>query len=323
MYLEDTSTYIPVNLETIQIGKVREFDLYIKLGGKIALYHSGGSIFTEELNKKLARKASKLYIRGEDKSAYHEYIESNLKDLLADPSVSIEHKAAISHASVSQIAESVFQDPEKETLKRYKSVVSSTMDLILTENDALRNIMKLTSYDFSTYIHSVNVGIFAIALAKDLFGNSNDHNMHELAIGFFLHDIGKCNIPLEVLNKPGPLNDEEWAIMRKHPEMGHEVLVDRNELTEEAKVIVMQHHERNDGSGYPHGLHDEKIHIYSKICCIADVFDALTAKRPYKEPLSTYKALKIMKDEMNDNFEKDFFARFVYIFSQNEFKKQY
>ena len=156
----------------------------------------------------------------------------------------------------------------------------------------LRNLIRLTSYDFTTFTHSVNVGIFAIGLAKVLFADNPEHDMKEIASGFFLHDIGKCAIPLSILTKPGPLSDSEWRIMKNHPQKGYEILKKFNKLTPEAKVIVLEHHERYNGRGYPMGVKGDKVHIYSKICCIADVFDALTAKRPYKAPLSSFEAMK-------------------------------
>ena len=93
-----------------------------------------------------------------------------------------------------------------------------------------------------------------------------------------------------------------------------------NSLSKEAKFIVMQHHERHNGKGYPNGLQGDEIHVYSKICCIADAFDALTAKRPYKKELSAFESLKIMQKDMRNEFDPYFFEQFVMLFSV---KKKY
>jgi hypothetical protein len=99
--------------------------------------------------------------------------------------------------------------------------------------------------------------------------------MHELGAGFFLHDLGKVEVDASIINKPGKLTEEEMSRMRQHPHMGYKLLYETNELTHECKKIVLQHHERYDGKGYPNGLQGNDIHLYGRICSIADVFDAL------------------------------------------------
>ena len=135
-----------------------------------------------------------------------------------------------------------------------------------------------------------------------------------MAAGFFLHDIGKSIVPLRILNKKGPLTHVEREIIKKHPEKGYQILKKCNEVSEEIKIIILQHHERHNGDGYPKGLKGDQIHIYAKICMIADVFDALTSYRPYKEKYSTFNALKIMNSEMYENFDPRFFESFVKLF---------
>ena len=107
--------------------------------------------------------------------------------------------------------------------------------------------------------------------------------MNELGTGFFLHDLGKVNINQDILNKPGRLTDEEMNEVKRHPAQGFKILNETKHLTEESKLIVLQHHERQDGKGYPKGLKGEAIHIYGRICSIADVYDALTSDRPYRK----------------------------------------
>jgi len=139
--------------------------------------------------------------------------------------------------------------------------------------------------------------------------------MHELGAAFFLHDLGKVKVDAAIINKPAVLTDEEMDKMRKHPEYGYEILVNTNQLTEECRTIVLHHHERNDGSGYPSGLKGEDIHLYGRICSLADVYDALNSDRPYRNGLGPFAALKLMKEEMLSHFQKDLFEKFVLLFS--------
>ncbi len=173
----------------------------------------------------------------------------------------------------------------------------------------------ITDHDYYTYTHSVNVGLLAILLSKNVFTDTSDHDMEELGAAFFLHDLGKCNIPAYLINKPGKLNEKEWEMMKKHPSYGYRILAEAKQLTDECAVIVMQHHERYSGDGYPKRLHEEQIHIYARICCIADVYDALTSTRPYKKKLPTFEALRVMKDEMIGHFHRDLFEKFVILFT--------
>jgi putative two-component system response regulator len=119
-----------------------------------------------------------------------------------------------------------------------------------------------------------------------------------------MHDIGKIGIPDSIMLKPGKLTDEEFAIMKKHPEIGAEILGESDsDLIALAKVVAMTHHEKWDGSGYPHGLKGENIPIEGRIVAIADVFDALTSKRPYKEAWTVDKAMAFLHDQSGIHFD--------------------
>ncbi|RZD22451.1 MULTISPECIES: response regulator [unclassified Pseudoalteromonas] len=153
------------------------------------------------------------------------------------------------------------------------------------------------------------------------------HICYELALGYGLpkreaelirlaaplHDVGKVGIPDAILNKPGPLNDEEWAIMQQHAEKGHLILKDSNrDIVNTGAIIALSHHERWDGSGYPKGLKGEEIPIAGRIVALADVFDALRHKRCYKEPWSLEDVIK----EINSQQGKQFDPKLIEVFNQ-------
>ena len=135
-----------------------------------------------------------------------------------------------------------------------------------------------------------------------------------------MHDIGKIGIPDNILLKQGRLEAEEWDIMKSHSQKGFDILKKFEKLTAETQIIVLQHHERHNGTGYPQGLMGKEIHLYSKICTIADVFEALVAKRPYKKQKTFFEALKIMKEHMSEDFDPAFFSKFVLMFTQEKVK---
>ncbi len=207
----------------------------------------------------------------------------------------------------------VLENPRAGSIQSSKKMIYDIVDHILADDDIAECMALITSHDYYTYTHSVNVGMLSILLAKSLFEGSYDHDMRELGAGFFLHDLGKCDIPHDLINKPGKLSDEEWDLMRHHPQRGNRILIDTDQLSKECGIIVMQHHEREDGSGYPFRLSKDEIHPYARICSIADVYDALTSTRAYKHKVPPYEALRIMKEEMIHFFNREMFKEFVLI----------
>jgi HD-GYP domain-containing protein (c-di-GMP phosphodiesterase class II) len=223
-------------------------------------------------------------------------------------------KAKAVQAHSFTLINNLLENPTAENIRDAKKGIAEVVDLILTDDKTSLYLLSITSHDFYTYTHSVNVGFLAVALSKALFRKSAAHDMHELGAGFFLHDLGKVQIDIAIINKPGKLTEEEMNAMKQHPNMGYQVLRETNQLTPECTRIVLQHHERFDGKGYPLGLKGDDIHIYGKMCSIADVFDALTSDRPYRKRLEPFHALRLMKEEMIDHFHKDLFEQFVLLF---------
>lgn len=237
-----------------------------------------------------------------------------LRLAINDASLAPAKKAEAVYAHSVNMMRALLDDPTAEFLGTAKEAIGDVVDLILHDDETSLSLLQITSHDFYTYTHSVNVGVLSVSLAKRLYSGDTTHDMHELGAGFFLHDLGKTKIPSEILNKPARLTEEEMAIMRRHPYQSYKILKAASLLSEECGVIAMQHHEREDGTGYPRKLHGDEIHDYGRICCIADVFDALTAERSYKRSLTPFEALQIMKDEMLGHFHPEIFTNFVLLF---------
>lgn len=231
-----------------------------------------------------------------------------------DTKAETHQKAITVRHEAEQMMQSLLENPTTENIRAAKKGIAEVVNMILREDETLHYLLNITSHDHYTYTHCVSVGILGVALAKLLFRQKSDHDIHKLGAGFFLHDLGKVGINNDIINKPGKLTDEEMQEMRRHPAMGFKLLHEARQLTEESRIIVMQHHERYDGKGYPKGLRGSEIHIYGRICSIADVYDALTSKRPYRSPVKPFEALKIMRDEMLPHFEKSLFEQFVIMF---------
>lgn len=238
----------------------------------------------------------------------------NFSDMLQDATIAPDRKAGLIYEASLDVMDKLLKSPTAENITQFKEGVSEMVDLILVDDETSSHLMKITSHDYYTFTHSVNVGVLSVLLTKALYGNSSPHDVHELGAAFFLHDLGKIHVPDALISKPGLLNEEERLLMQKHPLNGFKILEATNHLSSECKIIVMQHHERADGSGYPLGLKGDDIHVYGRICSIVDVFDALTSKRTYKEALSIYDALSIMKNQMGHHFNPEIFTEFVQLF---------
>lgn len=152
--------------------------------------------------------------------------------------------------------------------------------------------------DSETGEHNYRVTYIAVKIAQNF---PELVNIKALIKGAFLHDIGKIAIPDKILLKPGPLTKEEFEIMKTHVLHGYEIIKD-NEFLKDATDVVLYHHERYDGKGYPKGLKGDEIPLNARIFAVADVFDALISERPYKEPYSFRKSIAIIKSEKGKHF---------------------
>jgi HD-GYP domain-containing protein (c-di-GMP phosphodiesterase class II) len=311
--------FISIHPQILRIDTLRSFDVYSKNSDNhMILFHKAEEIYTAEHHGNIYRKnIPALYIRNIDRGRYNKYLEDNFSYIMDDPLINPMNKAEIAHEVITFLAKTLFTSPGAEIIINYKKAIERVVDFIVKNEEGIRYLIQMTSSSFHEYNHAVNVGIFGTGLAKEILTDSTiEHNMVEIASGFFLHDIGKFTIPKHISRRTGPLSFDEWRIMKKHPENGYKILRKFNALSDEIGVIILQHHERHDGKGYPAGLKGDRIHMYSKICSIADAFDALTSKRPYRTPKSSFNALAIMQNEMKEEFDPEFFSRFVLLFSR-------
>ena len=172
------------------------------------------------------------------------------------------------------------------------------------------NLNALRISDKYTFNHSIDVGAMAGILAHKLgFAQSF---VKDATLAGMLHDIGKQKIPKEILNKTSSLTDEEFEIMKKHPQLGYDMIKDSKIISEEIKLGVLNHHENVDGTGYPNGIKDEEIGDIAKIISIVDAFDALVTDRPYRKAQTPAKAIEEMYS-MSQKFDYTYFVIFLSI----------
>ncbi len=190
-----------------------------------------------------------------------------------------------------------------------QKLVEEISDSVMRNPGALISLARLKTADDYTYMHSVAVCALMIALSKQL--GLDEKQTRSAGIAGLLHDLGKALMPMEVLNKPGKLTDKEFTIIKSHPAEGHKLLLASTGANEMALDVVLHHHEKTDGSGYPKGLKGSEISLFSKMGAVCDVYDAITSNRPYKAGWDPAESLRKMAEWANGHFDQAVFQAFV------------
>lgn len=190
-----------------------------------------------------------------------------------------------------------------------KMLVEDISSSLSRHPGALISLARLKTADDYTYMHSVAVCALMVALAKQL--KLDEAQTRSAGIAGLLHDLGKALIPIEVLNKPGKLTDDEFAIIKTHPNAGHELLLNSTGADAVALDVVLHHHEKVDGSGYPKSLSNSGISLYVKMGAICDVYDAITSNRPYKAGWDPAESLRKMAEWCTGHLDAVVFQAFV------------
>lgn len=197
----------------------------------------------------------------------------------------------------------------KVHLEHAEPLVTNIINSLNRNMDALTTLAKVKTYDEYTFQHCVNVTIYATAFGR--FLGLDEQSLLLLGVAGIFHDSGKMRVPQEILNAPRRLTDEEFAIIKTHVQLGLDCLEESHNIPAHVVYGVGQHHEKFNGGGYPNGISGIQISQFGRILSVADIFDALTAKRVYKDPMPTSKALSIMFGMRGEAWEPGLVERFI------------
>ncbi|HIJ66351.1 MAG TPA: HD domain-containing protein [Candidatus Hydrogenedentes bacterium] len=306
--------YFPVPLASLRPDTVTGFDLYLRSDPDQppVLYREKHLPFTEQVRERLEiSRVEVLYIQTAQAQQYRRYIEQNLGAILTDKKLPMEDKSEVLYTTAQGLVREMLQDPSKgDAIQRSAGLAESTVQFMHQQKTAFEHLLKVTSYDYQTYTHSVNVCVYAVALAQRAY-RLDFPTLLEFGQGALFHDVGKSMIDPLILNSRTRLSDEQWEIMKRHPVLGYDLLEKADGLGDIGLDIVRHHHEKISGKGYPDGLRGGSISPYVRMVAVADVFDALTTRRPHRQAMSSFKALKLMHEEMLADLDKELFTIFV------------
>jgi len=303
--------FAPVDLRSFEAGEPPLIDLYHLVRGRLVLYCEADAVFTEQARKNLLDNGvATLYARL--RSSKPAAIGRSLSRFLSLPDSQVPPlvKASLLYSSAVNATRGVLDNPgSPEHQQAAQQLIGMTVAHLLRSAEIFYALLQMMHRDYSVYTHSVNVSAYAVALGIKLGLSLSD--LLELGFGALLHDTGKTRVPLEILNKPGPLTGEERAVVQQHPAWGIQTLGASLGKRPLARSVVLHHHERLDGSGYPDGLVGQAIPPFVRVAGMADVYDALTSQRPYRAPMHPFDALCLMKTTMNRQLDGAHFSCFV------------
>jgi len=329
-------------------GTLPDFQIYIYSEGRFVLWALEGNKVTAERLGRLSEGGHKeVFINLDEEFKYERHLETNLGTILEDKHSSNDNKASIFSDVSTNVVKDAFETSlglgtmDLETIHRTQRMVESALSFI-AESKSLQALAKMIGHDYQTYEHATKVLWFTVAFLRhnpeimeqiDPGYEAADKKqqmeiLKQCGVGALLHDIGKAFVSHEIINKNEPLTAVEWEIVKRHPLTSLAMLIDADLPPFVMKGIV-HHHEDFNGGGYPMGLEGHNITPLARVLRIIDVFEAMTSRRPYKDPMPPMKAAQIMigrpegkvgrKDRRRDNrdegmkwcFDEELLRKFI------------
>lgn len=307
--------FFPIRINSVATGIPLVFDLYLLVADKPVQFRRRGDVITPERMKLLYTHGGEQFLVPEDQRG--PYMQS-IRDMIRDPSTPTDVKAKfIKESAFLHVNDLFTRENISSVVMESEALVGEMVSFVSSDIAAVSSLLRLSTHDYYTYNHCVDVAVYSIVLAKKLYGD--DQKLLMLAgLGGLLHDIGKRKVDLNIINKSTALTPEEWGEIKKHPGYGFELLEEVQAVPDTSRLVVLEHHENFDGTGYPKQLKGEEISKLSRIVTIADVFDALTTNRSYHKAVPPSQALNIMYGMQPGKFDPGIFRSFDKNFANNK-----
>lgn len=322
--------YISIKEDLLIEGTVVPFDCYIKRFGDYVIIIEAGTLINKNLYEKI-RQNHIIYVLKHDYKKVEEYLAEHhakgseipfdiskreivamalgLKEKLASV-ILLEEQLSLVYTTTALLMQEIFETKDEMLpFEALHSCVEELVGCVDTDINVMPLLLKMMPKEYTTHHHSVNVAFFAAVLCKAI--NSTKKDTMDIAFSGLLHDIGKMRVDEWLLLKAGPLEEDEYKIMKRHSEDGIAILEQNGISNEKILNGVRYHHEKLDGTGYPKALLGKKIPKSARIIGMCDVFDALTTQRTFRTNYTSFEALLLMKREMNTQFDESFTDAFI------------
>lgn len=284
-----------LKISEIKLGMVLNSDLYDD--NDVLLIGAGTEIASSHIDFLKRKSIDEVSIKNEDTLAQSSHVQ---KPGFHDDTLDVEEK----YRTTVKKFKSIYTEFKLGRVPIYQEIddaIEPLYESILNDDLFTRKIWQIHAYDDYTFDHSVRVSMISGLLAK--WCGLNDLQIKDAALAGLLHDIGKCNIPDQILNKPSTLTLEEFKVMKTHAILGYILIKDIPNISYDVLLGVMQHHERVDGSGYPNGIKGNEINYLAKIVAVADVYCAMTQDRVYKESMHSFEAMSFILEKCHTSLD--------------------
>lgn len=312
--------YVAIPPGAIIPGSLPKFSIYVRSSrSQYVLWAEDGNRVTAEQLIKLADGGNgQVFVDLDEEFKYEEYLETHLGSILENDAPP-EQKATIFGKVSANVLRGAFEESlgmgsmSQDTVERTRKMITNAL-MFIAESKSMEALAKMIGHDYQTYEHATKVLWFTVAFLneyreileeiqpgyKTLDEEQKKDVLRQCGVAALLHDIGKAFVAQQILSKSGRLIPLEWEIMKRHPLHGLAMLFD-TDIPDFAKKAVLQHHEDFQGGGYPMCLEGSAITVLARVLRIVDVFDAMTSRRPYKEPVPPMKAVQIMVGNPSDD----------------------
>ena len=284
-------------------------------GSAPVLYREEGSgLQKPDFNRLRRTGVQTILVHGDDLGKYETMLEDNLSSLLMDASIPADHKATCVHSvGTAVVRELISSEDTSQSIDRASHFLDTIMEGVLSQPSVAANLLCMSGHHQTTASHMFAVSTLAVLLGAEVYGR--DHKtLREIGLAGMLHDLGKLQIDRAILNKQTPLTTEELRIIQHHPIESVRLIGANPEVSETVKQMILQHHERYDGRGYPLGLDGDHLLTGSKIISIVDAFHALIGRRSYRQGMSPVDAARVLMYQKGSQFDPELYSVWIRLF---------
>lgn len=306
----------PINVNFLKTAGTEVFEIYYKtttFGNTGFVKFASSHLAHHNKVRQLidSGECTEFFIRQDDLINYYHHATEQLRTMISDPAIPLLEKTQRLYDVSKDIMKNFFENSDSNQVLKSSGEVMALMDQCLTEGQgSFDTVSKIINKNYYIYTHSLNVGLYC--LIYGIADKMSATDIRSLGLGGLLHDIGKAKIDSAILNKKGPLTKEEFKIIKTHPRLGQEIMESMQCYATNVVRMAGQHHENYRGKGYPDGLVGREITLFARICKVMDAYDALTTHKSYKKAVAPFEALKIMKNQMADEFDLKILKKFVH-----------